>query len=724
MRHTTDQIRNLALVGHQGSGKTTLAEAILHAGGAWGTSGGGAARRRGRVASGDTASDYHPEEIERQMSVYTSLVHAPWKGAKLNVLDTPGYPDFAGEVLAALRAADAAVFVMNGAEGVQVGTEAAWHYAEDTATPAMFVINHLDREESSFRDLVAQIEDRFGRGAAVVQIAAGQGTRSIIDVLLMKQLRFPKERDGAFEEMEIEAPFREEADALHNALVEAIAENDEGLMERFFEQGTLTEDEMRQGLAAAMVRRQLFPVFVASAEEHIGVTRLMDFVVNVFPSPGAMPGVPLATESGEPLGTFQHAEDGAAAAFVFRTMAEAHVGEFSYLRVITGTLAPGLDLENAQTGASERLGQLYAMNGHEREPVEALVAGDLGAVVKLKNTHTNNTLRQKGSALVADGIHFPAPRHTVAVRASKLGEEDRLANGLHALHEEDPSLVVAQDPHLGQTLLGGQGELHLDLARQRLHDRFRVDVEFERPRVSYRETIQGQARTSYRHKKQTGGAGQFADLSILVEPLVAGVPFAPSADIHPRSATEVTLPWGATAEFVDAIVGGIIDMRRFFGAIQKGITEAMQRGPIAGYPVGDVRVVVFDGGMHAVDSNENAFKTAARMAFREAFRKATPVLLEPVHHVEVTVPGSHTGDVMGDLNTRRGRIQGVEVEGFFQKIAASVPESELYRYATSLRSLTQGRGLHRSRFDHYDAMPRQAQEKLVQEATHAHDDDD
>ena len=707
MRYTTDQIRNLALVGHQGSGKTTLAEAMLHA---------GSGHKRGTIAGGDTVSDYHPEEIERQMSVYTTLLHAPWKGAKLNVLDTPGYPDFAGEVLAALRAADAAVFVMNGAEGVQVGTEAAWAYAAQTETPAMFVVNHLDREEASYRDLVDQIQDRFGRGATVVQIAAGQGTRSIIDVLLMKQLRFDATADGAFTEHEIDAAFKDEADALHNALVEAIAENDEGLMDLYFEKGTLTEDEMRKGLAAAMVRRQLFPVFVASAEQNIGVTRLMDFVVNVFPSPDKMPGVPLDG------GGVQHAEDGAPAAFVWRTMAEAHVGEFSYLRVLTGTLTTGQDLENAQTGVTERLGQLVSLNGREREAVEALPAGDLGAVVKLKNTHTNNTLRQKGSPLVADGIHFPAPRHVVAVRASKQGEEDRLAQGLHAIHEEDPSLVVTQDPHLGQTLLGGQGELHLELAKQRLHDRFRVEVDFDRPRVSYRETVQGQARTSYRHKKQTGGAGQFADLSILVEPLVEGVAFAPPEGITARGTTETTLPWGARIEFVDAIVGGVIDMRRFFGAIQKGITEAMQRGPVAGYPVGDVRVVVFDGGMHAVDSNENAFKTAARMAFRDAFRTAHPVLLEPVHAVEITVPESHTGDVMGDLNTRRGRIQGIEADGVFQKIHASVPESELYRYATSLRSLTQGRGLHRSHFDHYDTMPRSVQEKLTAEAVH--DDDE
>ncbi|HYE56860.1 MAG TPA: elongation factor G [Rhodothermales bacterium] len=708
MRYSTDHLRNVALVGHLGSGKTTLAEAMLACG--------GVTKRRGSVAEGNTLSDYHPEEIERKMSVFTSLLHVPHGDVKLNVLDTPGYPDFAGEVLASLRAADAAIFVMNGAEGVQVGTEQAWNYAAQTETPAMFVINHLDREESSYRSLVEQIQERFGRGATVVQIAGGQGSRSIIDVLLMKQLYFPENAGGKFEEREIDPAFREEADALHNQLVEAIAENDEGLMELYFEKGELTEDEMRKGLAHALVERQLFPIFVTSAEKNIGVCRLMDFIVNVFPSPEKMP--PARLDGG---GTLACKADGPPVALVFRTMAEAHVGEFSYMRVLSGTLTPGQDLENAQTGASERLGQLYSMNGREREQVEALVAGDLGAAVKLKNTHTNNTLRSRGSNVVADGIHFPSPRHVVAVRASRQGEEDRLAQGLHALHEEDPSLLVTMDPHLGQTLLGGQGELHLELARQRLRDRFHVEVEFDKPRVSYRETVQTRAETRYRHKKQTGGAGQFADLALIVEPLNG--PFQPPANIQVRNAQEVTLPWGAKVEFIDATVGGVIDMRRFFGAIQKGILEAMQRGPVAGYPVGDVRVVIFDGGMHAVDSNENAFKTAARMGFREAFRKAQPVLLEPVDHVEITVPDTYTGDVMGDLNTRRGRIQGIEAEGFFQKIVAQVPEAELYRYSTTLRSLTQGRGLHRAQFDHYDTMPRNVQDKVVAEAEAMHEEE-
>lgn len=709
MAVSTDSIRNVALLGHQSAGKTTLAEAMIF--------NAGQTKRRGTIGDGSTRSDYHPEEQERGMSIFTSMLHFDWKGRHFNVLDTPGYPDFSGEVIAALQAADAAVFVMHAGEGVQVGTELAWQYADALQKPSMFVINHMDdRGDASFRDLVAQIQNRFGRGAVIVQIDAGAGSRTVIDVLLMKQLTFAADGSGTYTESDIAPEFKEEADALHNALVEAIAENDAALMDTYFENGTLSEDEMRAGLVMEMAQRDLFPIFVTSAEQNIGVTRLMDFIGNVCPSPAEV-----HLESGRDV---QADASAPPVAFVWHTMSEPHVGDFSYLRVVQGTLRTGQDLENAQTGVTERLGTLYRLNGHEREAAEELVAGDLGAVVKLKNTHTNNTLRQKGEPGVVEGIHFPEPRHVVAAHAAKSGEEDKLAQGLHALHEEDPTLTLTQDPHLGQTLLGGQGELHLDLAKQRLKSRFGVELAMDKPKISYRETLQTQARTSYRHKKQTGGAGQFADISVLVEPIVEGVPFAPPEGISVRGTETHELPWGATLELVDGIVGGVIDMRRFSGAILKGVMEAMQRGPVAGYPVGNVRVVIFDGGMHAVDSNENAFKTAARMAFRDAFRSARPVLMEPVHRVEITVPESHVGDVMGDLNTRRGRIQGIEAEGFFQKITAHVPEAELYRYATHLRSLTQGRGLHAHRTDHYDAMPRTVQDKVVAEATHAHDDED
>lgn len=698
--YDADHIRNVALVGHQGSGKTMLAEAMLFAS--------GAIKRMGSIVEGNTVSDYHPSEHERQMSVFASLLHAEWKGHKINIIDTPGYPDFVSEVITALKVADTAIYVMNAVEGVQVGTELAWTYGEMTQKPSMFVINHLDKAEADFRALIAQLKERFGHGATVVQIPGGTGSRTIIDVLLMQEIYFPANGEPEFRD--ISDAFRDEAEQLHNALVEDIAENDEALMERYFDQGTLSEDEMRQGLHEAMLRRQLFPIFVASATENIGVSRLMSFIDNVLPSPAEMP--PAETVDGAPPVVAKPTGD--PIAFIYRTMAEQHVGDYSFLRVYSGTLAAGMDLENAQTSTTERLGQLYAINGHERDSVNQMVAGDIGALVKLKNTHTNNTLRPKGSNVVIKPIEYPEPRYRTAIRAAREGEEDKLAQGLHQLHEEDPSLVIVHDQNLKQITLGGQGEMHLEVARYRLKQRFGVDVEFYRPRVAYLETVQSQARASYRHKKQTGGAGQFADISMLVEPLNG--PFQPPADISVRGEAEIETPWGAKVQFIDAIVGGVIDMKRFFGAIQKGVQEALQDGPIAGYPVGDVRIVIYDGGMHPVDSNENAFKTASRMCFRDAFRQASPVLLEPIYNVTITVPEAYVGDVMGDLNTRRGRIQGIEAEGVFQNIIAQVPEAELYRYSTSLRSMTQGRGIHHATFSHYEPMPRHVQEKVAEEA--------
>ncbi len=693
--YDADHIRNVALVGHQGSGKTTLAEAMLFSS--------GATQRMGTVEEGSTVSDYHPSEHERQMSVFASLLHAEWKGHKINILDTPGYLDFVSEVVTALKVADCAIFVIDAAEGVQVGTEQAWRYCQRTSTPSMFVLNKLDQDQADFAEAVNQMHDRFGRAATVVQLPAGKGTRTIIDVLLMKQLRFDERGQMTVEPIADE--FRAEADRLHNELVENIAENDEVLMELYFEQGELSEDQMRQGLRAAMLRRELFPIFLTIAKENVGVSRLMGFVDNVLPAPTMMPPAEMA----EGEARYDAAAD--PIAFVYRTMAEPHVGEYSFFRVHQGTLEPNTDLENAQTGSSERLGQLFAINGHEREPVAKLLPGDLGAVVKLRDTATNHTLRRRGSEAVRAPIAFPDPKVRVAIRPAQSGDEDRLAQGLHQLQKEDPSLRVDHDAALSQMTLAGQGEMHLEVAKYRLKQRFGVDVAFDRPKIGYRETVQGRARASYRHKKQTGGAGQFADISLLVEPLNGE--FQAPDDIRVRNAVDLETDWGSTVQFIDGIVGGVIDMRRFFGAIQKGIMEALREGPVAGYPVGDVRIVVFDGGMHAVDSNENAFKTASRQGFREAFRQARPVLLEPISQLEVLVPEEHMGDVLGDLNTRRARVQGMAAEGPFQKVTAHVPDAELYRYSTALRSMTQGRGLHHAEHLRYEAMPRHVQDEIV-----------
>lgn len=697
--YDSEHIRNIALVGHQGAGKTMLAEAMLYAA--------GVINRMGQIESGNTVSDYHPSEIEREMSIFASMMHVEWGGVKINILDTPGYPDFLGEVVSSLRAAEAAIFVINGAEGVQVGTEIGWQTAADLGIPAMFVINHLDRADSNFESVVDQIQDRFGRAATVVQVPGGSGTRSIVDVLVMKQLSHTAgARDGA--EGSISDDFAERAEMLHNELVESIAENDETLMDLYFEKGTLSEDEMRTGLRGAMAHRDLFPIFVTSATENIGVARLLDFVRNVCPSP-ILAAAP-STESGSlTVGASEKP-----VSLVFKTMAEHHVGEYSFLKVCTGTLTPGIDLENAQNGGGERLNQLFSINGNEREAAPSLEAGDIGAVVKLRNTHTNDTLRIKGSNVVMTPIAFPEPRFQIAVRPVRQGEEDRLAVGLHQLREEDPSLIVTHDAHLSQILMAGQGETHLDIARYRLKTRFNVEVEFYKPRISYRETVTKAGHAQYRHKKQTGGAGQFADITLYVEPLNG--PFQAPSNINVRNVHEASTGWGSKIEFIDAIVGGVIDMRRFFGAIQKGVNEMLKSGPLAGYPVGDIRVVIYDGGMHSVDSNDNAFRSAAMMGFKKAFQEASPVLLEPVHDLEVLVPEAYMGDVLGDLNTRRARIQGMDAEGPFQKILAHVPEAELYRYSTVVRSLTQGRGIHTSSFRGYEAVPRHVQEKIIEES--------
>ncbi len=683
----TVQIRNLVLVGHQGSGKTSLAESLLYVG--------GSVHRLGSVGEGNTTSDYHPSEKERQMSIFSSLLHTQWRTQKINVIDTPGYPDFVGEVAAAMNVADTAVFVLHAAEDIEVGTELAWAYAEVAHKPSLFVINQTDRRRADTDTLVERVRQRFGSSASVVQFL-GTDPRAVIDVLIMKQLTYDAgEKQPTVSD--IPAEFQDRAEELHNALVEDIAVNDEELMELYFEQGELTEKQMRQGLRAAMRERALFPIFCAVAVQNVGTSRLLDFACDVCPPPFHGTTIP-----NEPL------------AMVYRTMAEQHVGDYSFLRVYGGVIESGMDMENARTTSSQRLGQLYALNGRERASVPQMVAGDLGALVKLRDTHTNDTLRKKGSNVVLPPITFPAPRYHVSIRPTTDGEEDKLAQGLHQITAEDPSLVVNHDPHLSQVTLGGQGELHLRVAQYRLRAKVNVEVEFSRPRVAYRETVTAEARSSYRHKKQTGGAGQFADISVLIEPLDGE--FQKRPDISVRKTVDVTTGWGSTIQFIDGIVGGVIDMRRFFGAIQKGVLEAMQRGPVAGYPVGNVRLVIYDGGMHSVDSNEAAFRSAARMSFRYAFRSARPVILEPVHEVWVTVPESDTGDIIGDMNTRRARIQGIEAEGRLQKIKAQIPEAELYRYSTAVRSMTQGRGIHESSFSHYEAMPRHVQEEVINKA--------
>jgi elongation factor G len=693
------QIRNLALLGHQGAGKTTLAEAMLfHS---------GAINRMGSVQEGSTVSDYHTVEVQRQMSIFASLLRAEWDGHKINVLDAPGYPDFVGEVTTSLRVADTAVFVLHAADGVQVGTDVAWSHGEKAKVPSIFVVNHIDKPGLDFGAVVEQLQERFGRAATLAQFPAAEGSRSIVDLLLMKQLTFP-DGPGKPEVKEIESSLLERATALHANLIENIAENSEALMERYLEQGELSAEEIQKGLRTAILSRQLFPIFVCSATGHIGIERLMSVIAEHLPSPLDVPPPMTVDDAPVPCDAA-----GPAVAFVFRTMSEPHVGEYSFFRVYSGTLEQGLDLENAQTQNMERLGGVLVLNGRNRETVQKLVAGDIGAAVKLKDTRTSNTLRLKGSKAEMPPVQFGSVRYTAALKAVTAGEEDKLSAGLQRIVAEDPSLQIIHDSLLNQMLLAGQGEMQLEIVRFRLKERYGVEVALSIPKVSYRETIQTSARSSYRHKKQTGGAGQFADISLAVEPLRGK--YNPPPDIKVRNENMLETAWGAKIEMIDAIVSGVIDMKRFAGAIQKGVLLAMGAGPIAGYPVGDVRVVIYDGKMHPVDSNETAFRTAARQCFRDAFQKAQPVMLEPIADLEVIVPDAYTGDVMGDLNTRRARIQGMQAEGPLQKIIATAPEAELLRYATTLRSLSQGRGLHSVKFNAYEPMPRNVQDKVVEE---------
>ena len=695
-----EQIRNVALVGHQGSGKTALSEAMLH------TS--GALTRAGSVTDGTTQSDNHESEKERQMSIFTTLLHAMWDDKKVNILDTPGYPDFASEVIASMRVADTALYVMDARSGVEVGTEMAWSYGEQNDTPSLFVVNHIDHANADFASIVEEIEDRFGRGATVVQLPAGEGTRTVVDVLQMRQLHYP-EGETEPEVQPIGDEFEDRARELHETLVEDIAASDDTLMETYFEQGELTEDQMRNGLRAAMLNRELFPVFVTSATEEVGVSRLMDFITGVCPSPASR----LVETEGDRELRADPGDD--PVAFVYRTMAQEHVGEYSYVRVFDGTIESGQDLENARTGTTERIGQMYELNGKERNNIPRLVAGDLGALVKLEDTNANDTLRAESSDVVIPSIQFPDPRYRMAVRPVQEGQEDKLAQGLHQVTDEDPSLVFNHDALLNQLTLSGLGKMHLQIAKGRIERQAGVEVEFVEPRVSYRETIQDRATAEYRHKKQSGGAGEFADISMLVEPLDGE--FHPPDYVDVRDEDMVKTEWGAEVHFVDAIVGGVIDMNKFFSSIKKGVLNTMEEGPVAGFPVGNVRIVIYDGGMHPVDSNEAAFKRAAFACFRNAFHKAHPVLLEPIHEVTVTTPDDYTGDIISDLNTRRGRVQGIDTQGPLQKISAEVPEAELHQYSTTLRSLTQGRGLHQTQFSHYEAMPGNVQEEIVEEET-------
>lgn len=695
----SNHVKNVALLGHAGAGKTSIAECMLFEA--------GVNKRRGTIAQKNTTSDYHELELERQSSVFSSLMHTPWKDYKINIIDTPGYDDFAGEVISALRVADTGIMVLNASMGVEVGTDVIWEYTEQFKTPTIFVVNMVDKENADFDRTLAEAQSHFGSNVVPVQypVNAGPGFNKIIDVLNMVMFEYPEEGSKP-KKLPIPPEERQRADVMHRELIEAIASNDEGLMEKYFDQGELTEEEMKAGLHSSMIRHDIFPLFCVSAEKNMGCGRIMSFIDYVCPAPHEMP--PQRTVSG---GTLTCEAKGPACLFVFKTIIEPHIGELSLFKVYSGTVTNGMELVNENTGVTEKLNQLFLLEGHNRVPATELQAGDIGATIKLKSTHVNNTLHEKGLNLELEPIVFPKANVTVAVSAVNKGEEEKLSQALHTLQEEDATVQFENSPELKQMLLHCQGELHLQVIQWKIEHIHKLDVKFEKPRISYRETIGRPAEGTYRHKKQSGGAGQFGEVYLRIEPWYEGMPDPQGLNVRNRDI--VDLEWGGKLVFFNCIVGGAIDAR-FLPSIMKGVMEKMQNGPLTGSYVRDVRVSVYDGKMHPVDSNDISFKIAGLQAFRQAFMDAAPQLLEPIYQVEVFCPDDMVGAVMGDLQTRIAIVEGMEAVGHFQKITAKVPLTQMHQYSSSLRSLTQGRARFNMQFSAYAPVAADVQRKLVE----------
>lgn len=686
--YSPDHIFNLSLIGHGGSGKTSMAEAMLFSA--------GATTRLGKVEEGNTLSDYHPDEIERQISINTSMLFCEWKSNKINILDTPGYTDFTGEVKAALRVSDTAVVLLKSVEGVEVGTEIVGRYTNELRNGVVFVVNKLDNENADFEKVLRQVHEHISNDIVPAQfpLKQGLGFDSIVDVLRMKVLKFAAVSNGKYTEHDIPADIVPRADEMRRQLIERVAEADETFLNKYIEQGGLSDDELKEGLRLGIRERKVFPLLCASATLNIGVSSLLDFITDYCPTPLAK-GDLQATAPGPQNGsgvTVKQDPYGKPSLFVFKTVSESHVGELSFFRVCSGTISPGLDMVNEANGKAERLAQLFVMNGKERKEAAKLLAGDIGAVVKLKDTHTNNTLSSKSFPVVYPAIDFPPPVFHAAIVPKAKGDEDKISTALHSLHQEDPTFVFRVDPELHQTIISGQGELHLSIVVKRLKQKFGVDVDLVEPKVPYRETIKAVAKDAeYKHKKQSGGHGQYGHVHLRLEPLKRSQGF----------------------EFVDEIVGGVVP-GKFIPAVEKGVSEAMKEGPLAGYPVVDIRVALHYGSYHDVDSSEMAFKIAGAQAFRKGFMEAKPVLLEPINSVEIKVPEDTMGDVMGDISGRRGKISGMEAVGHYQIIRAQVPASELHKYATILRSKTGGRGVFSASMSHYEEVPREQMDKIIQ----------
>ncbi|MBF0287679.1 MAG: elongation factor G [SAR324 cluster bacterium] len=682
--YQSGDIRNFAIVGHGASGKTMLSEAMLACS--------GSISRLGSVANGSTVSDYHEDEQKRQISIHASLLHAEWQGKKLNIIDTPGYSDFISESLGALRVSDSAVVVLHVKDGVQVGTEQVWEYANIYNIPKVIVINAVDKEETSFDQALEQAREIFGERVfpLTIPVNPGPGFNQIVDVLRAEFITYQTDGMGKYEESTATGEWKEKSEKLHEELIEYIAESDDALLEKFFEEGTLSEEEMRAGLHSAVQRQTFIPLFCTSAENNVGVSRLMDFISKYGASPLDRGAAKAVDASGADIEIeLSHKNP---TAYIFKTLSEAHLGEMSFFRLYSGTLETGTDLYNSEKKVSERIGQIYLLNGKSRDSVKVLHGGDIAAVVKLKDTHTNDTLCHPKELVKLERVEYPKPNIHTALKPKSKGEEEKIATGLATLHEEDPTFLYKVDSELHQTVLSGQGELHLQVISDRLKNRFKVEIELLKPKVPFRETIRGKGESKYRHKKQSGGAGQFAEVWMRIEPKTRG----------------------EGVEFTQSLVGQNVD-RVFVPSVEKGVMAACEEGVIAGYKVVDVKVDFYDGKQHPVDSKDVAFQIAGKHALRQAFREAKPCLLEPIYEITVKVPEECMGDVMGDISSRRGKILGMDSEGRFQVVKAQVPQMELHQYSTTLRSMTGGRGIHSEDFSHYNEMPHEIEQKVVEE---------
>ena len=698
MSTNTKDLRNVVLLGHSGSGKTTFIETMLYEG--------GAIKRRGTVEQHNTVSDNTDLEHERENTIFSHQMFVNWKKNKINILDTPGFDDFVGEVIANLKVADTALIMVNAAAGVEVGTELVWEYVEDYKTPSIFVINQMDHQKADYDAALEQLKNRFGSKVIPIQypLNSGESFNQIVDALRMVMYEFPA-TGGKPEKKPIPESEMARANEMHNALVEMAAENEEGLMEKYFEEGNLSEEELAQGLMIGLAKHDFFPVFVASGAKDMGSGRIMGFIDDIAPSPADRFGSKL--ENGEVLPC--NAAD-KTTIFIYKTQSEPQVGVVSYFKVFSGEIKPGDELINANNGELERISQIFVAEGKERTAVDKLVAGDLGVTVKLKNGHSNNTLNTKGVDRKIEPMKFPESRLRKAVFVENTAETEKLFAALNKLKEEDPTLKVEIDHDTHEAILGGQGQLHLDLVKYRLEKDFGVKMEMKNPKISYRETITGKAEADYRHKKQSGGAGQFGEIHMRVENYYEGMPEPEGVNI--RSKEFEDLPWGGKFAFYWCIVGGAIDSR-YIGAIKKGIMQQLKEGPLTGSHCQNIRVSVYDGKMHSVDSNDISFQLAASGAFKEAFHNAHPQLLEPMYHVEILAPDECTGDVMGDLQTRRAMISGMDTEGHYQKIMAEVPLAEMNDYGSTLRSLTGGRAKFTMKFSDYQLVPANVQQELV-----------